>query len=204
MHGSGARLRFAGRSATQRAPGAPREGPAPRRCGSDASGTIRADSGTIRATSKRSTHCRLELRAAPHEAESGGRPAKKSWAKPKKRGQRAAESRRHRQNRGSAWRKLAECGEAAQLTKEERAAVKRQLALDIRRQEKADRDGTASAATGRTSSEVDDRESEYEARASKQRRYDRRVEVKFMLSSKPSSSGQHREERSWIRRSFTR
>ena len=136
VHGSGARLRFAGCSAPRRAPGAPRRGPSgcePRvpaaRGRQQRRSAARSSCGTIRAASKQNTPCWSELRSDPRT----DRPAKKA----NKRGGRAPEARAHRRDRGSAWRKLAECGDAAQLSDEERAAVKRQLALDLLREQKA-------------------------------------------------------------------
>eukprot|EP00959_Pyramimonas_sp_CCMP1952_P119259 2493332-Pyramimonas_sp.AAC.1 len=92
-----------------------------------------------------------------------------------KRGGRASEARARRQNQGGARRKLAERGDAAQLTEEERAAVKRQLAPDLQRQAKADEeDGRSSARIGRARAEADDGESTDEDGSSAARSSDSR------------------------------
>ncbi|CAK0866686.1 unnamed protein product [Prorocentrum cordatum] len=90
-----------------------------------------AAGGTIHASAER-TPCWSELRSDPR-SDSGGQAATQKAKKPNKRGGRSADTRQHRELRGTAFRKLAACGSRAQLTQEERAAVKRQLASDIER-----------------------------------------------------------------------
>ncbi|CAK0829183.1 unnamed protein product [Prorocentrum cordatum] len=54
---------------------------------------------------------------------SGGQAATEKAKKPNKRGGRSADTRQHRELRGTAFRKLKACGSRAQLTQEERAAT---------------------------------------------------------------------------------